>query len=41
MDLKITAVASGVVEAERGEHRSPKYFWGDAILQKMSKQGER
>ena len=41
MDLKIQAVASGVVEGERGEHRSPKYFWKDAIPQKMSGQGER
>ena len=41
MDLKIIAVASGVVEAERGEHRSSKYFLGDAVPQKMSGQGER
>jgi len=43
MDMKITAITSDVVYGETqnaGERRSSKYFFGDAVPQKMSGQGE-
>ena len=39
MDLKIAAVASGVVEAERGEHRSSKYYFGEAVPKDVRTRG--
>ena len=42
MDLKITAVATGVVEGERGTRGNAvplNIFGGDAVPQKMSGQG--
>ena len=43
MDLKITAVASGVVKEEHGTRGNtvPLNILGDAVPQKMSGQGER
>ena len=42
MDLKITAVASGVVKGERGTRGNAvplNIFFGDAVHQKMPGQG--
>jgi len=43
MDLKITAVASGVVNGEHGTRWNAVSIniFGDAVFQKMPQQGER